>query len=401
MNIVDAAKSILAKYPLCDHCLGRLFAARGYMMDNGERGRVLKDIIFMESIDTSTGNIDEQTIIALARSGHARSLEYLRRLGRHIEPEDCFICGGLFSKVNLDELANKVVETIKGLGIEFRSIQVGSIISKDIMERELKISTEFSLTSSESVKRELNRYIGRLVSRKLGVRFSKTNPDIVVTISPMDGRITVDIMPMYIESRYRRLIRGVGGQEDVRKAAEKAVSRIRPRDLILHIAGVESAKVRVLGSGRPMVIEAVKPFSRTLGNISEVTQGGVELTGFVEVSKSRVREVKGNAGLWRRIYRVLARGGGDLSTDALKSLEDYFKGRPVKQLFGRRWRVKTIYSLKANLVSGRVFELMIDTQGGFSIRRFITGDGTEPSISGTLGVRVEPMEIDLLEISSD
>jgi tRNA U54 and U55 pseudouridine synthase Pus10 len=34
MDLQQKAFELLSKYPLCDHCLGRQFAALGYSMEN-------------------------------------------------------------------------------------------------------------------------------------------------------------------------------------------------------------------------------------------------------------------------------------------------------------------------------------------------------------------------------
>ena len=46
-DIIEKALTAIEKYPLCDHCLGRLFARVGYALENYERGRALKDVIFL------------------------------------------------------------------------------------------------------------------------------------------------------------------------------------------------------------------------------------------------------------------------------------------------------------------------------------------------------------------
>ncbi|MGC9226348.1 tRNA pseudouridine(54/55) synthase Pus10 [Caldivirga sp.] len=399
MSIIEEAKKALLKYPLCDHCLGRLFASRGFMISNEERGRSIKNVLFMEALNSSAGTYDEGVLTALARSGHRESLLFMRRIGKAIEPQSCFICGNLFDKINTNSIVNRIKEIINEQGIEFSSFQVGSVVSRMIIDNEVKVSTELGITSSESIKREINRMIGKALADSLGKRYSRLNPDVVVRVNTGDGSVSVEVMPVYIEARYRKLIRGIPqvGDASVASVAKETVIELKPLDVVLHFAGVEGPEVRVLGLGRPMVIEAIRPLSR---NIREGTiiKNGVQLLNLKAAGKVQVREIKSKAGELRRVYRVLVKLYGNVNDEQLKSLEDYFSNRQIRQSMGRGKRVKLIYGLKVIPVSGSILELIIDTQGGFSIRRFITSEGTEPSISGTLGVKVIPIEVDILGI---
>ena len=369
------------------------------MISNEERGRSIKNVLFMEALNSSAGTYDEGVLTALARSGHRESLLFMRRIGKAVEPQSCFICGNLFDKINTNSIVNRVKEIINEQGIEFGSFQVGSVVSRMIIDNEVKVSTELGITSSESIKREINRMIGKALADSLGKRYSRLNPDVVVRVNTGDGSVSVEVMPVYIEARYRKLIRGIPqvGDASVASVAKETVIELKPLDVVLHFAGIEGPEVRVLGLGRPMVIEAIRPLSR---NIREGTiiKNGVQLLNLKAAGKVQVREIKSKAGELRRVYRVLVKLYGNVNDEQLKSLEDYFSNRQIRQSMGRGKRVKLIYGLKVIPVSGSVLELIIDTQGGFSIRRFITSEGTEPSISGTLGVKVIPIEVDILGI---
>ncbi|WP_291766845.1 tRNA pseudouridine(54/55) synthase Pus10 [Caldivirga sp. UBA161] len=399
MSIIEEARKVLLKYPLCDHCLGRLFASRGFMISNEERGKSIKNVLFMEALNSAAGTYDEGILAALAKSGHRESLLFLRRMGKAIEPQPCFICGNLFDRINIDDIINKVKGIINEQGIEFSSFQVGSTVNRGIIENEVKVSTELGITSSESIKRELNRLIGKALANKLGKRYSRLNPDVVVRVNTSDGSVSVEAMPIYIEARYRKLLRGIPqiGESSVASVAKEAVSELRPLNVVLHFAGVEGPEVRVLGLGRPMIIEATRPLRRSILE-GTVTRHGVQLLNLKAAGKVQVREIKSKAGELRRVYRILAKLYGGVSDEQLRSLEDYFSNRQIRQSMGKGRRVKLIYSLRVIPVYGSVLELIVDTQGGFSIRRFITGEGTEPSVSGTLGVKVIPIEVDVLNI---
>lgn len=99
--IIEKAREILEKHPLCNHCLGRMFAKLG-KGTNEERGKAIRLILSME-------------------------------LNREVkEPENCELCQGIFRRMNeLLDLVRNAVEDY-----EFQTFQIGSRFPKDILEKE-------------------------------------------------------------------------------------------------------------------------------------------------------------------------------------------------------------------------------------------------------------------------
>lgn len=105
-------------------------------------------------------------------------------------------------------------------------------------------------------------------------------------------------------------------------------------------------------------------------------------------------------------YRVLAITDNPVTDDNIKSLREYFRNRQVVQVFRRgrrvRRRVSMVYELDGRVVrGGRLVEFLIRCQGNLYIRGFVHGGfgDVEPSIAGTLGFGIRPIEVDILGIS--
>ncbi len=47
MDVLEKSLQILREYPLCDSCLGRLYAQMGYAVENWERGAAIKTLLHM------------------------------------------------------------------------------------------------------------------------------------------------------------------------------------------------------------------------------------------------------------------------------------------------------------------------------------------------------------------
>ena len=406
---IDKAMAILRKYPLCDHCLGRLFARLGFGLSNYERGRAIKDYLLMRIHEKiiNEGLSDEllNDLKALAISGHEPSISLLKSMGMDVSPVPCYVCGNaIFNR--LDEWANKIISAMASLRAEFRTFRLGTRVPSDVLRRELEITTEFGITSAESIKRELNRELGKRVSSTLGIPFSREEPDVEVVLDVSTGAVTIQIMPLYILTRYRRERRLTG---KVKWPVDDVLRIYDARGAILHSGGGEASDVRVLGNGRPMVIQVIEPGKRPLINgLNQPLRDdsyGIALNVLSYVRASMVRKVKAESRNYVITYRVLAVTGGQVTDEALRSLHEYFRNRQVVQRLRVRGRVKKrvsiVYELDGKIISNGLVEFLIRCQGNLNIRGFVHGyfGDVEPSIAGVLAVEVRPVEVDILNIS--
>jgi len=218
-------------------------------------------------------------------------------------------------------------------------------------------------------------------------------------------------------TRYRKLIRGLSQAQpspraiaSILKLISELGRKLGASDVVLHAAGREDIDVRMLGNGRPVVIQIIKPLRRPLrelkGILASVGEGIINLDPNAKlVSKSTLIEVKSSSQV--KIYRVLVGFHGKVSPESLESLSNYFRNRQITQYTPSRIRrrplrrrVRIVYELRGRLVSPNVAEFLIKCQGGLYVKEFVHGDGgrTEPSIAGTLGVGAIPIELDVMDI---
>ena len=91
MDILEKTLSMLQKYPLCDHCLGRQFALLGYNIENTARGRALKLSSTLQSSALSSSKNAEgiKRLKILAANGFSREAqETLQHLKKRIPKKD-------------------------------------------------------------------------------------------------------------------------------------------------------------------------------------------------------------------------------------------------------------------------------------------------------------------------
>ncbi|MFX0046185.1 MAG: tRNA pseudouridine(54/55) synthase Pus10, partial [Candidatus Hermodarchaeota archaeon] len=291
-DILTLARRILEYHPVCNHCLGRQFAWLSTETSNEQRGLSLKlALSMMADKDIRAGRRDSglQLVTLLADNGMfgpARALA--ERNSIDLPPEKiCSLCS-----VDNDSLFDRLAEMAKRAkaetdGIEFGTFLVGSIPNPVLLEREDEIRSGLKIMHGETLKADINRELGKHLQRIIDKPVEFDHPDIVIIYDMKGDRVKVRINPIFIAGRYRKLARGIPQSRwDCKSCRGKGCDEcggtgrkypdsiseyigIPAQDLAkgtkfkFHAAGREDIDVRMLGSGRPFVIEVSEPRVRT------------------------------------------------------------------------------------------------------------------------------------------
>ncbi|MEM1601964.1 MAG: tRNA pseudouridine(54/55) synthase Pus10 [Candidatus Bathyarchaeia archaeon] len=440
-RILEISLKMLEKYPLCDNCLGRQFALLGFGVDNCDRGRSIKLLLALSahemvlSKDKREREEGMAILKMLATNGSLKmAQDLLRRMKRRFgEEKECFLCGGCFK--NLQEITDKVIKSLEEY--EFNDFLVGIKLPLEVEEREDEFKAEFSVQYSESIRNELSRLIGREVTRKLGKNANYMKPQIVVLVNPFSGDISLQVNSLFIAGRYRKLIRGIPQSKWIcikcrgkgcercgwtGKMYPESVEELIAKPILeatlgegtsFHAAGREDRDARMLGRGRPFIIEVKKPKKRNIDlkslekSINEYAKGKVEVLNLRLADKEDVRKLKGMEGA-QKVYRVIVRFDREVTDDELARLERELSGAiiyqrtPMRVLHRRsdKLREKHIYEVKVKRLSKDSIEMRIKCQGGLYVKELITGDNgrTEPSVSKIIGAKAEPVDLDVLDV---
>lgn len=421
-ELLNITRRVVSEYALCDSCLGRLFGMLGHGLTNAERGHALKTVLLMDSYNSVEGTSDETMLQRLAATGFKPAEEALARLGKRLQSKAvCEICGGIMER--LDELSLICVEA--GKEYEYETFQVGCSLPGELIRREEELWLKFGIASSESIKSELSREIGKRISKLTGKEYSLKDPDVVFVVSVPKWSVKVSARPIYIYGRYRKLARGLPQSPWLYKPDSRVLYPFSIEELItkppmelsrgdgakLHAAGREDLDVRTLGSGRPFIAEVRNPRIRRINLreverlINERARGLVEVEGLRYVDGRLVPKLKAYAEIARKTYVAKIRVDKDLNLEDLEKLERELSGAIVSQktplrVLGRkpeRARKKVVYEVKAKFIDSRTLELVITCQGGLYVKELIHGDEgrTRPSVAEILGARVEVEELDV------
>ncbi|MHA2370281.1 MAG: tRNA pseudouridine(54/55) synthase Pus10 [Candidatus Hodarchaeales archaeon] len=459
--ILDHATQLLRNTALCDRCLGRQFGNLLTGLTNKQRGFAFKVVLglhgeWQKKLGT-TPDTNQDLLQILTRSGFT----YVRDspMDGTVPPPhatDCELCGGLFSETTLVKIARMAVET--GTNVQFGTFLVGSVFPANLLEREDELRTHFNLHFGESMKSELNREVGKRIGEILGDRVAVEfdNPDVVFVIKlqpPTKPSIRLQINPIFLMGRYKKLIRGIpqakwdcrvcggaGGDcphcKGTGKLYETSVAELVFQPLIelfksseakFHGSGREDIDARMLGTGRPFVVEMKEPKTRDVdlaeaeAKVNEYASGKVEVSLTEFVHRDKVREIKTRSSLMTKNYEMLIELGDEikLSQEKIAEIEEFFANREIKQRTPTRVshrradkvRIRRVLNLKLEpereLVDQesviKQMNVKILCEGGLYVKELMSGDSgrTSPSLAEILGVEVVSLALDVLAVHSN
>jgi tRNA pseudouridine synthase 10 len=247
--------------------------------------------------------------------------------------------------------------------------------------------------------------------------------------------IHIQINPLFIEGRYRKLIRGIPQTKwPCRKCKGKgcescnftgkmyletveelisapALEMSKARDSKFHGAGREDIDVRMLGTGRPFVLEIKEPHRRTMDfeklslEINQHAAGKVEVLDLKYSVKSRKAHIKTSSPDTYKVYRALVELDDAVSekqVEDLQLLHVINQRTPIRVSHRRadKVRIREVQNIESKILGPKTLELIIKSQGGLYIKELISGDHerTLPNVSKLLGTPALCVELDVIEV---
>ena len=412
MNVLADARELAAEGPVCDACLGRAFADRSHGLTNAERGRSLR------------------IAAALADDDPYESTD----------PAECWVCEGLCDE--FDAWAERCAEAVDG--VEFDTYQVGTRTPPllDENERLLREAAGLDPDAGEAFNSEFNREVGKRIGPRTDTTVDFGRPDVQFTLDIDADAVEVDVHSAFVYGRYRKLERdipqtewpcnacdgsGYVGSQSCEKCGgtgylyEDSVEELTApivrdvmdgTDATFHGAGREDVDARMLGTGRPFVIEVFEPRRRRVdtrrltGDIDAFAEGRVEVDNLGLATYDAVERVKGLDASKR--YRAEVAFGEPIDEDDFAAAVAALNGATVEQYTPQRvdhrranlTRTREVYEATGELVDPRHATVEIHGAGGLYIKELVSGDEgrTNPSLAGLLGVDAEVTALDVVGV---
>ena len=412
MDIADLADLKMAesaaKFGLCHNCLGRQFAKLGHGMSNKERGFYLRNTLINQLKD-------EKAKIAIMH-----------------QPPECYICKNLFDEI--EKFSDIVIKELEQYNYD--TFLIGSKIDAEIVDREERLWGELENSHYEPIKAEVNREVGKLVEAKTKKEVDFKKPDIVAVIDTRFDNVELQISPLYIYGRYKKFIRGIPQtrwdcKECYGKGCEKcnymgkmyetSVEEIIAKRVMgltkgaehsFHGMGREDIDARMLGNGRPFVLEIKVPIRRHLNLkdlekvINEYAEGKVAVSDLKLSAKEEVVAIK-DAKVFKS-YDVEVEFTESIDYGKLKEVARAFKDKSIEQRTPKRVlhrradkiRKRIVKDIGIEVIGKYTVKFKITGESGIYIKELIHGDEgrTKPSIAGYLNTNIEIRNLDVIYI---
>jgi tRNA pseudouridine synthase 10 len=440
MGLLEKALLMLEKHPLCDHCIGRQFALLGHAMENDERGKAIKLVLMLEANELALAESKwgVRTLRVLATNGFSKTAsEILHKLKKRVSsqcvPKTCFLCEDRFDRV--EGLASEALKLLEGY--EYSSFLVGVELPMTVEEREDEFKAEFEVSHGENLRNEFGRSIGKKIAESNCKAVDFKKPEIVVLANPFNEKVWLQVNPLFVLGRYKKLVRGIpqskwfcsncrgkGCKECnwTGKMYQESVEEIIEKPFLeatagakgsFHASGREDIDARMLGRGRPFVIEITKPRKRFL-NLKKIEQlvnaygrDKVQVSNLRFADKDVVRRLKKGESTQKE-YRVTMEFENKITPKDLRLLEKKLSDTLISQrtplrVMHRRadlTREKYIYDVKVRKMSPKKAQMKALCQGGLYVKELVTGDEgrTRPSVSEILQNKAKPIRLDVLNV---
>jgi tRNA pseudouridine synthase 10 len=431
--ILDKARSVLLEVPLCDRCLGRLFARLGYGWSNKERGDAIKRLLVMElhrrlQEEARGPTSDEERLL---RNIGAQALPLLRLLAsnRNLDVEswgeahECILCGGILDEL-ISDASKKGLSLLRAYDIE--RFVVGAIVDRRVITAEDELKSRHGLAYGESIKAEIRREIGKLIQKMdPRVKVDFEDPEATLLVHFPSGNVEIQVNSLLLAGRYWKLARMVSQAYwpspsgpryfSVEEAAWGLLRVTGGERVVIHAAGREDVDARMLGTGRPLILEVKAPRRRHLplkAFEAAANSNGRGLVAFEVYDRARRRDVqlyKEETARLTKTYRALILSPASPFTENdIAELEEFFYNRKIVQRTPRRvlhrradiTRVRTVYAVKCRLLAPHAIECLIRAEGGLYIKELVSGDlgRTDPSFSSVIGRDLECIELDVVAV---
>jgi tRNA pseudouridine synthase 10 len=400
--------------------------------------------------------------------------------------EPCWVCEGETGADAYETWADRAAAALRGY--DFETYQVGSTVPPLLEENDELLRADVGLDpdAGDALNTEFNREVGKRLGGLTDAEVDFERPDVQVRLDLATDAVDVQVNSAFVYGRYRKLERdipqtewpctncnstgidrgeecpecdgtGYRYQESVEQLTAPVVQEAMDgAQAVFHGAGREDVDARMLGGGRPFVIEVKEPRSREVDTadlqeaVNDYADGNVEVEGLTPATYEMVERVKELEASKR--YRMAVAFDEPVErgafADALAELEGATIHQETPQRVDHRRASKTrtrmVYDVAGELggdlgqpraeqaraaarngsdgdhergevdsehrrtepdgeETATAATISVHGAGGLYVKELVSGDEgrTEPSLAGLLGVDAHVTALDVLDVAGE
>ncbi len=298
------------------------------------------------------------------------------------------------------------------------------------------------------LKKNIKQDMGVMIEDRMDKKIEFLNPEVVIIVkvtgktydsNPFDDikniNIFIEINPLFIEGRYRKLVRGIPQtkwpcskckgkgcdacdytgkqyQYTVEELISKqALKLTRGSHSKFHGSGREDIDVLMLGDGRPFVIQINHPFKRNIDLkflrrlVNSHSDGKIEVSELKFTSRDRIAYLKKGSTDSYKVYSAIAEFDKGLTSHDVATIENIrtiYQQTPLRVSHRRadKIRKREVKNIEVERINSKKLRLTITCQGGLYIKELISSDEgrTSPSISEVCNKKAVCSQLDVIKV---
>lgn len=246
-------------------------------------------------------------------------------------------------------------------------------------------------------------------------------------------KVTLYHQPLFVGGRYNKYSRELSQTpwiiDGVKKTKHSVQELIVPamqqkfscKEIKFSSSGREDSDVRMLGNGRPFLLEIIEPTVGSAGftsdSLAEVEQtinqnsyDLIKVRRLQLIDKDRTIAIKHGEETKKKLYSALITTKEPITTDQLDCLNDtkelvISQKTPIRVLHRRPLltRQRIVHSMDTQYINERHFLLHLSTSAGTYVKEFVHSDfgRTVPNLCSILGQQVDIINLDVEEVEME
>jgi len=252
-------------------------------------------------------------------------------------------------------------------------------------------------------------------------------------ITSCNARVTFYHQPLFVGGRYNKYSRELSQSpwliDGIKKTKYSVQELIVPvvqqkfncKEIKFSSSGREDSDVKMLGSGRPFLLEIIEPMIGSAGftsnslaeveqNINQNSFDLIKVRSLQLIDKDKTVAIKHGEETKRKLYSALIATEKPITSDQLHCLNDtkelvILQKTPIRVLHRRPLltRKRIIHSMSTQYINERHFLLHLCTSAGTYIKEFIHSDfgRTVPNLCDILRQQVDIINLDVEEVEME